>query len=141
MCLRVFLAGTRSQRTYDELAPGARSLGAAFQKVNFLRDLAADYRDRGRSYFPDIDPEHLSEADKHRLLDDIDADLSAATPAVRELPASSKAAVTVAHAVFAELSRRLRETPATEILERRVRLPAATKARVAAAALVRERLR
>src|SRR4051794_4068661 len=88
MCLRVFLACPRAgdgQASYDELACGAGRLGAAFQKVNFLRDLAADYHERGRSYFPGIDPQRLSETDKHRLLDDIDADLVAAGDATRRL--------------------------------------------------------
>ena len=140
MCLRVFVAPLeRPAERYDDLAPGARRLGAAFQKVNFLRDLAADYEQRGRSYFPDLDPRHLTEADKDRLLDDIDADLVAAAGAARGLPPSSRSAVTVAHAVFGELAARLRATPAPEILTRRVRLSSGTKARVAVTALARER--
>ena len=143
MCLKVFLhdgdpsgaAGTLAA----ELEPGAVRLGAAFQKVNFLRDLAEDYQSRGRRYFPGIDPEHLTEAEKHRLLDDIDADLAAAQTAVEGLPRSSRAAVAVAHALFLELSRRLRETPATTIRTSRVRVPGHVKNRVAAAALLRAR--
>jgi 15-cis-phytoene synthase len=139
MCLRVFLAGQEEHR-YEALAPGARRLGAAFQKINFLRDLAADYEDRGRSYFPGVDPERLSEAEKHRILDDIDRDLAAAAVAVRELPTSSRQAVAVAHAVFSELASRLRGTPAAELMQRRVRLSSGAKARVALTALVRDRL-
>ena len=143
MCLRVFLACPRAvgagQAPYDELAGGARRLGAAFQKVNFLRDLAADYHERGRSYFPGVDPQRLSETDKHRLLDDIDADLVAAGGATRRLPDSSRSAVAVAHAVFGELSARLRATPASRIMDTRVRLSAGTKARLAVTALARER--
>ena len=142
MCLRVFLAGPArpGQATYDDLAGGARRLGAAFQKVNFLRDLSADYTERGRCYFPGIDPESLSEPEKHRLLDDVDADLAAAWVAVVDLPDSSRSAVTVAHAVFAELAARLRATPAADILQRRVRLTSAAKARVALGAIARDRL-
>ncbi len=148
MCLRVFLApvagsGERAVRQaqirFDELTVGARRLGAAFQKVNFLRDLAADHQDRGRCYFPGIDPRRLSEADKHRLLDDIDADLAAAAVAARALPDSSRSAVTAAHAVFGELAARLRATPASTIAHRRVRLSSGTKAKVALSAVVRER--
>jgi phytoene/squalene synthetase len=137
MCLRVFVPPEQ----YDALAPGACRLGAAFQKVNFLRDLAADHQERGRSYFPGLDPLTLTEADKTRLLDDVDADLAAALPAARALPASSRSAVLVAHAVFAELSARLRAVPAERIVRERVRLSGPTKARVALATLLRDRRR
>ena len=149
MCLRAFLAdlsgpdpSPAARAAYDELAPGARRLGAAFQKVNFLRDLAADHRLRGRRYLPGIDPAHLTEADKHRVLDDLDADLAAAAPAVRRLPRSSRRAVAVAHALFAELADRLRATPAEAIAAgRRVRVPDAVKARIAVASIARQGLR
>jgi phytoene synthase len=149
MCLRVFLASwsreagrpvQEEQARYAELADGARRLGSAFQKVNFLRDLAADHQDRGRSYFPGIDPSALSEPQKHRLLDDIDADLVAAAEAVRRLPDNSRSAVAVAHAVFEELAIRLRRTPAEAIVRGRVRLSSGAKARVAVSTLLRERL-
>jgi phytoene/squalene synthetase len=91
-------------------------------------------------YFPGVDPEQLSEADKHRILADIDADLTASAVAVRALPDNSRQAVAVAHAVFAELASRLRDTPSDEIMRRRVRLSSGAKARVALAALVRDRL-
>lgn len=140
MCLRVFTAADDTV-PYDELAPGARRLGAAFQKVNFLRDLAEDYRLRGRRYFPGVDPEKLTESDKLRLLDDIDADLAAAAAAIRKLPGNSRAAVAAAHAVFAELSVRLRATPADQLLRHRVRVPGPVKARLAAGAYLRGRTR
>jgi 15-cis-phytoene synthase len=145
MCLKAFLADrpgevgqSRQQLArYDELAPGARRLGAAFQKVNFLRDVAADHGVRGRRYFPGVDPAHLSEADKRRLLDDVDADLAAAAPAVRLLPRSSRRAVAVAHALFAELAKRLRATPVEQLMAERVHVPADAKARVALLAVAR----
>lgn len=141
MCLRVFLAPARNsaasttgvvnETSYEELAVGARQLGAAFQKINFLRDLRDDHLVRGRCYFPGIDPQHLTEADKHRLLDDIDADLAAAAGAIVQLPASSRRAVATAYGVFAELSRRLRATPAERIVRERVRVPGSVKFRIA----------
>jgi phytoene synthase len=138
MCLRVFLApdGT-GDRTgdYDRLAPGARRLGAAFQKLNFLRDLAEDHETLSRCYFPGLDLERFSDADRDRILDDIDADLEAAAEAVPDLPASSRRAVRVAHATFAELAARLRTTPAAEIRRSRVRVPDPVKARIVAGAL------
>jgi phytoene synthase len=128
MCLKVFRAGPAAGGAgYDELLDGAKRLGAAFQKINFLRDLAEDYRVRGRRYFPGVDPERLTEADKNRLLDDIDADLDAAARAVRRLPDTCRSAVAVAQAVFTDLSKRLRATPAEELLRHRVRVPAPAK--------------
>jgi phytoene/squalene synthetase len=106
-------------------------LGAAFQKVNFLRDLAADFAGLGRSYFPGIRVAAFTEADKTRLLDDIDADLAASAAALRALPPSSRRAVVLAHDLFAELSRRIRATPASELVSTRVRVPGPVKARIA----------
>lgn len=134
MCLRVFVAG--SQQRYDRLAPGARRLGAAFQKVNFLRDLHADHSLLGRTYFPGVDLSTFSDRERDLLLDDIDADLAAAGLAIRELPPSSRRAVRAAHGLFAELSARLRHTPAEQIARERVRVPDLVKARIVAQALV-----
>lgn len=134
MCLRVFLADTPRTYTADELATletGARALGAAFQKVNFLRDLAADYEKLGRSYFPGIDVTRLAEDQKTELLDDIDADLTAAAATLPLLPASSRRAVALAQRLFAELSRRIRRTPAVELTRTRVRVPDPVKLRIA----------
>ena len=138
MCLRVFLAEGRvadGARTYDRLAPGARSLGAAFQKLNFLRDLAEDHDTLGRRYFPGLDVDGFCDADRDRILDDIDHDLDAAGAVVPQLPPSSRRAVRAAHATFAELATRLRATPAAEIRRRRVRVPDPVKLRVLAGAL------
>ncbi|MDO5711628.1 MAG: squalene/phytoene synthase family protein [Micrococcales bacterium] len=134
MCLRIFLAGDRAY-DYDRLAPGARSLGAAFQKVNFLRDLADDHDTLGRSYFPGLDVNQFCDDDRDRILDDIAADLDAAAAVIPELPSSSRRAVRVGHATFAELAARLRATPAAEIRRTRVRVPDTVKVRLVAAAL------
>ena len=154
MCLRIFVAdgasaagasaagaiqeAGRRQRDYDDLAPGARRLGAAFQKINFLRDLADDHQRRGRCYFPAVDPDHLTEDDKSRILDDIDADLVVAAAAARDLPHSSRRAVASAQAMFTQLAVRLRATPAAAIRQERVRVPAATKARIALTTVIRD---
>jgi len=133
MCLRAFLHPARRD-DYDRLVPGARALGAAFQKVNFLRDLAADYQVLGRSYFPGVDIAGFDEATKHRLLDDIDADLAVSAAVIPQLPASSRRAVALAQSLFADLSRRLRRTPAPELIRTRVRVPNPVKARLALSA-------
>lgn len=142
MCLAAFLA-TKPRRPADAAAPGpdraglehgARRLGAAFQKVNFLRDLAADFEQLGRSYFPGVDVTSFTEGDKLRLLDDIDADLAESARVIRMLPRSSRRAVALAHGLFAELSARLRATPAEQLVRSRVRVPNPVKLRIAAAA-------
>jgi 15-cis-phytoene synthase len=139
MCLRVFLADEPGRHArYEELKDGARKLGAAFQKVNFVRDLAEDHDLLGRSYFPGLDVATFSDADRDRLLDDVDADLAVAAGAVPHLPRTSRRAVRAAHATFAELSARLRTTPAEEIRRRRVSVPTPAKARLLARALLRD---
>ncbi|RLZ03017.1 phytoene synthase [Kocuria tytonicola] len=139
MCLEVFMgmpgtrAGTPEQR--EQLRAAARRLGAAFQKVNFLRDLGADHDQLGRTYFPGADPEHLTEEQKHALLADLTADLDAAVPGIRALDRRARRAVAIAHGLFQELARRIAQVPAQELTRRRVSVPPAVKLRIAARSL------
>jgi len=137
MCLRVFVRDAERAYSDAELATletGARALGSAFQKVNFLRDLAADLTALGRSYFPDIDVAALTDQQKNGLLDDIDRELALAAATVPLLPKSSRRAVAAAQRLFAELSRRLRVLPAASLLTTRVRVPDPAKLRIAVGA-------
>ncbi|PTL72817.1 phytoene desaturase [Rathayibacter caricis DSM 15933] len=138
MCLHVFLAapdaGHVAPAARERLVAGARRLGSAFQKVNFLRDLAADVDGLGRSYFPGVDPRAFSETDKAVLLADLDDDLAEAAAIIPELPRSSRRAVVLAHSLFQALADRIRETPAEELLRARVSVPTATKTALAARA-------
>ncbi|WP_395244756.1 phytoene/squalene synthase family protein [Agromyces sp. MMS24-K17] len=128
MCLRAFTLGLEADAERDaRWEDGARHLGAAFQKVNFLRDLADDVEGLGRRYFPGIDPGRLDEAAKARLLDDIDHDLAIAGAVIPELPVGSRRAVAAAHALFWALSARLRRTPASALLTTRVSVPTGRK--------------
>lgn len=139
MCLRVFVADLpqpERDAEYARLAPGAQALGAAFQKVNFLRDLAEDGAVLGRRYLVGVDPAHVTEEQKAMVLADIDADLAHAARALRELPPGSRRAVAVAYGLFCELGARLRATPASRLATERVRVPGTTKAVVAARALL-----
>jgi phytoene/squalene synthetase len=132
MCLRTFLAGRPDAAgEYERLTQGARALGAAFQKVNFLRDLAADFTALGRSYFPGVSVDSFTEADKNRLLDDIDQDLRTSAAVIRDLPAGSRRAVALAQGLFTELAVRLRATPAASLVNARVRVPNPVKLRIA----------
>lgn len=141
MCLRAFLADEPQRESqYDALGPGAQRLGSAFQKVNFLRDLGEDGDDLGRRYLVGLDPADPDEAAWLRWLDDVDADLAAAASVVPALPRSSRVAVCTAHDLFSELAVRLRRTSPVEARDRRVRVPGAVKARLAAGALLRDGL-
>ncbi|MDN6328295.1 MAG: phytoene/squalene synthase family protein [Brachybacterium sp.] len=137
MCLRVFLDG--DDAACARLAPAASALGAAFQKVNFLRDLAEDHDELGRTYFPGLGVDDFGDAERDRLLDDIDADLALAGTAIPHLPVSSRRAVAAAHGFYGALSRRLRTTPAQQIRRARVRVPDHEKAVIMARAVLRAR--
>ncbi|MGV9795403.1 phytoene/squalene synthase family protein [Gordonia sp. NPDC003422] len=138
MCVHAFLADHPHRKArYDQLAPGARRLGAAFQKVNFLRDLGEDSGQLGRRYLIGIDPDKPS-ADAWRYwLDDIDTDLAVAAKAIPLLPNGTRVAVCTAHDIFADLSRRLRSTPPEIACRTRIRVPGPDKARIAAGAALR----
>lgn len=124
MCLQAFLAGHPvSEKDKDTMVRGARALGAAFQKVNFLRDLAVDFEALGRSYFPGVTPDSLDEETKNRLLDDIDQDLALSARALPLLPSRPRRAVALAHALFDELGRQIRRTPAELVMTSRASVP------------------
>ena len=144
MCLRVFLLdlpAAERDSTYARLRPGAQALGAAFQKINFLRDLADDSDRLGRSYFVGVDPQHLTEMQKGAIVADIRADLRCAGEALRELPGSCRRAVGLAYGLFAELTDRLERTPAADLSHLRISVPTLVKARIAAQAVGPSRAR
>ena len=143
MCLQVFLSlpGTRARTPghRQELRAQASRLGAAFQKVNFLRDLAADHHELGRTYLPGAAPGVLTEARKAELVAEVRADLDAALPGIRALDPGAGRAVALAHGLFAALVDRIEATPAAELAHRRIRVPDRQKARIAARVLARGR--
>ena len=121
MCLRVLLKDHElSEGVRERLEQGACRLGAAFQKINFLRDLSADWQDLGRNYFPTIDPAHLTEAQKLELIADIDADLAEAASAIPLLPREGRPAIAAAHGLFSALTQQVRATPAEKLLRTRI---------------------
>lgn len=132
MCLRCFVHNSpRSAAELSELEDGARHLGAAFQKINFLRDLSCDRELLGRNYFPGVDPLKLTDVQKNIILDDIDADLAVASAVLPQLPPGSRRAVTAAQGLFTQLSRRLRQTPSDQLLRSRIRVPDGEKVMIA----------
>lgn len=142
MCLRAFLVNERcDDATRERLEVGARRLGAAFQKINFLRDLATDWRQLGRNYFPGVDPDAPTEEQKLAIVADIDRDLTVSARAIAELPRNCRTAIAAAQGLFSELNDRIRETPASQLLETRIRVPAPIKLRILAGAALTRRAR
>lgn len=137
MCLACFVASAPPPPARRlELEVGARHLGAAFQKINFLRDLATDRETLGRNYFPGIEPRLMTDADKNRIIDDIDIDLRAAARVLPMLPVGSRRAVAAAQGLFGRLTDQLRATPAAELLQTRVRVSNPQKLLIAVTAAV-----
>lgn len=128
MCLRCFDGGSVAED--PEMTRGARALGAAFQKANFLRDLREDHVELGRNYLPGRDPARLTDSDLYELADDIDSDLRIARGSIDCIPGRDRRAVLAAHDLFAELTGRLRAAGASQVRAGRVRVPDAVKLRV-----------
>ncbi len=123
MCLRAFIAGRESGYSAiekDALNTGALALGAAFQKINFLRDLAADFKTLGRSYFPNVTVATFDEAQKQFLVDDIAADLIVAANSIRLLPKDVRPAVAAAQFLFQDLTAKVAATPASVLINTRI---------------------
>lgn len=128
MCLKVFTA--HQPDTYEQLRPGAQALGAAYQKVNFLRDMASDYHELGRLYFPGVHYESFTEQDKQTIIADIENDFSAAAVAIQQLPPSSKKAVTLSYFYYHELLDRLANESVETLKSKRIRIPILQKLRL-----------
>ena len=121
MCLKVFVKG--NQAKYDELKDSAMSLGSAFQKVNFLRDLKADFEDLSRTYFPNTDLNHLDEPAKQAIINDIESDFAKGLQGIKNLPIEAKFGVFMAYRYYSQLLKKLKKTPALEIKSTRIRVP------------------
>jgi len=121
MCLRIFTE--LDSNLYDALKPSAMKLGSAFQKINFLRDLKADYYDLGRTYFPEVDFEKFSSAEKEIIQADIEAEFNAALEGIKELPVSSRTGVYLAYIYYRKLFSKIKETPAEKVMSTRIRIP------------------
>lgn len=138
MCLQAFVVDqpAQSAEVKRRMVAGARALGSAFQKVNFLRDLAADFRQLGRSYFPGVNVETFNEAEKLRLVTDIDSELAKSAATLELLPTTSRKAVAAAQMFFAALNERIRNTPAEKLIETRISVPNSQKLLILAKAMM-----
>jgi phytoene synthase len=121
MCLRVFTEG--DDALYQQLKPAAMRLGSAFQKVNFLRDLQADYKVLGRVYFPTVDLTQFSELEKQQIERDIQLDFDAALAGIQQLPVRSRFGVYVAYVYYKALFAKIKALPSARIMQERIRIP------------------
>lgn len=139
MCLYVFCEGDRAR--YATLENAARSLGAAFQKVNFLRDIKADFNGLSRIYFPGCDFTNFTSADKRSIEADILQDFRAAYIGIQQLPLKARFGVYVAYKYYLSLFKKIRSLAPARVLESRVRIPNYRKAMIVVRAGVKNQLR
>jgi len=138
MCLYVFLNG--DEEKYQTLKPYAQSLGAAFQKVNFLRDLRADFKQLNRTYFPGLDFSRFSEADKISIEQDIQKDFDQAYAGILQLPLKARFGVYVAYKYYLSLFKKIKRLEPDTIMEQRIRIPSYGKAMILVRAGIRSQL-
>ncbi len=138
MCLYIFCEGNQGQ--YDALKPAAKSLGSAFQKVNFLRDVKADFEGLDRMYFPDCDFANFTQADKLAIEQDIQKDFDEAYAGILNLPIKARFGVYVAYKYYLSLFKKIQRLEPAHILESRVRIPDYGKAFILAKAGIRSQL-
>jgi len=120
MCLKVFLDG--NQEKYDELKPFAMKLGAAFQKINFLRDLKEDYKTLGRTYFPNVDMNEFTLQSKREIEDEIASDFKEALIGIKNLPVTSKGGVYLAYVYYLTLFKKIKRVSVERVLVERIRV-------------------
>jgi len=138
MCLKVFCNGNEDQ--YQSLAPAARSLGSAFQKVNFLRDVKADLEERGRIYFPEVDFNNFSENNKQLIEADIQKDFDAGFEGIKQLPKGTRLGVYIAYIYYLQLFKNIAGTSAATVLQKRIRVSDTKKISLYCKAVVQQKL-
>lgn len=121
MCLRVFTENDDAE--YHKLKPYAMKLGSAFQKVNFLRDVKADFETLGRTYFPSVDMENFSDADKIKIESEISNEFDEALIGIKQLPENSRKGVYLAYFYYRKLFLKIKKLPPNRVLDSRIRIP------------------
>ena len=135
MCLKVFVKGDQS--LFDSLKDAAMALGSAFQKVNFLRDLKADFDHLERTYFPNVDMNCFDEDSKQLIISEIEADFKNGLSGIFKLPDDAKFGVYTAYKYYMRLLKKLKRVPSTQIKSKRIRVPNYQKADVLARSFIR----
>ena len=125
MCLRVFC--NNDNKLYNDLEKYAIYLGSVFQKVNFIRDISADYNELKRVYFPQLNINEFNEKEKNKIEDDIEKEFSLALIGIKQLPKSAKKGVFLAYSYYYSLFKKIKSTPADKIMTKRIRIPNFTK--------------
>ena len=138
MCLRVFVQG--DDKLYERLKPNAMSLGSAFQKINFLRDLHADYLGMGRVYFPSLEIEKMDLNAKQQIEADIEDDFNDGLKGIKQLPKQARLGVYVAYIYYRSLFNKIKKLQPEAILSERVRIPNPQKVALFAGSYVRNSL-
>jgi phytoene/squalene synthetase len=138
MCLYVFCDGNKEE--YLKLKPSAQSLGAAFQKVNFLRDVKADYQQLNRVYFPGVDFNDFTHEMKDAIEADIAKDFHDAYQGIVKLPLKARFGVYLAYKYYLSLFKKIKAVKPQRILEERIRIPDYQKVWVAAKVVIRTQL-
>jgi len=138
MCLKIFVYGDHEE--YERLKPLAMKLGSAFQKINFLRDLKADYQELGRTYFPGIDLNEFNASVKKEIERDIEIDFAQGYEGIKQLPKSSRFGVYMAYVYYYKLFTKIKSIDAQVILNERVRIPNNKKYRLFVTSFVRHNL-
>lgn len=138
MCLKAFVKG--DQHKYDQLKDNAMRLGSAFQKINFLRDLKADMEGLERSYFPHVNFNAFDEANKDKIITEIEEDFKAGLNGIVHLPIEAKLGVYTAYIYYTKLLHKIKKTPSAEIQKRRIRVTNYQKAGLLAKSYVFFRL-
>ncbi|MGH2648525.1 MAG: phytoene/squalene synthase family protein, partial [Ginsengibacter sp.] len=139
MCLNIFCE--KDHLKYERLMPYAQSLGAAFQKVNFLRDVKSDYEQLERTYFPEVDFRNFTAACKKNIEDEITADFTKAWEGITQLPLKARFGVYVAYKYYFSLFKKIKRTNAEKILNRRIRIPNYSKALIVMRAGLKNQLK
>ena len=125
MCLHVFTSNDRN--TYERLKPAAMYLGAAFQKINFLRDVKQDFLELGRNYFPGVNLNSISRIEKEQIEKEIDEDLWKGLEGIKQLPPSSRMGVYLAYYYYRNLFNRIKHASPQKIMQERIRIPGPRK--------------
>lgn len=139
MCLYVFCEG--KQELWEKLQGPARALGSAFQKVNFLRDIKADYNGLSRMYFPGCDFDNFTEQDKKKIEGDIQREFHEAYLGILKLPLKARFGVYVAYKYYLSLFRKIKKMKPAKVLQQRIRIPDFHKAMIILRASVKNQLR